>query len=91
MAAAKAPKQSAPRRRWPAAEMRRIVELTLRAGASIGAIARTEDPDLYRLPEYPLAVPVRLSPALSRARALKDAPRCGPCKTICTGAITLRA
>jgi len=40
MAAAKAPKQSAPRRRWPAAEKRRIVELTLRAGVSIGAIAR---------------------------------------------------
>ena len=40
MAAAKAPKQSAPRRRWPAAEKRRIVELTLSANASIGAIAR---------------------------------------------------
>jgi transposase-like protein len=40
MATAEAPKRSAPRRRWPAAEKRRIVELTLRAGASIGAIAR---------------------------------------------------
>jgi transposase-like protein len=40
MAAAPAPKQSAPRRRWPLAEKRRIVELTLRAGASVGAIAR---------------------------------------------------
>jgi transposase-like protein len=40
MAAPRAPKQSAPRRRWPLDEKRRIVELTLRAGASIGAIAR---------------------------------------------------
>jgi transposase-like protein len=40
MAATPAPKQRAPRRNWPAAEKRRIVELTLRAGASLGAIAR---------------------------------------------------
>jgi transposase-like protein len=40
MAAAKAPKQRAPRRRLPLAEKRRIVELTLGAGASVGATAR---------------------------------------------------
>jgi transposase-like protein len=34
------PKQSAPRRRWPPAEKRRLVELTLRSGVSVGAIAR---------------------------------------------------
>jgi transposase-like protein len=39
MAATKAPKPRAPRRHWPPAEKRRIVELTLRAGASLGAIA----------------------------------------------------
>jgi transposase-like protein len=38
--AARAPKQSAPRRRWPPAEKRRLVELTLRSGVSAGAIAR---------------------------------------------------
>ncbi len=32
--------ERAPRRRWPIAEKRRIVELTLRPGASVGAIAR---------------------------------------------------
>jgi transposase-like protein len=40
MAATESPTQRAPRRRWPPAEKRRIVELTLRAGASLGAIAR---------------------------------------------------
>ena len=40
MAAKELPTQRAPRRRWPPAEKRRIVELTLRAGASLGAIAR---------------------------------------------------
>jgi transposase-like protein len=40
MAAAPAPKQRAPRRSWPPAEKRRIVELTLREGASLPAIAR---------------------------------------------------
>jgi transposase-like protein len=40
MAAAKAPKQRAAYRRWPLAEKRRIVELTLVAGASARAIAR---------------------------------------------------
>lgn len=40
MAAAKAPKQRAPYRRWPLAEKRRIVELTLAIGASARAIAR---------------------------------------------------
>jgi transposase-like protein len=39
MAAAKDAKERAPRRRWPPAEKRRIVELTLRAGASVRAIA----------------------------------------------------
>jgi len=38
--AARAPKQRAPRRRWPPAEKRRLVELTLRPGSSLGAIAR---------------------------------------------------
>jgi transposase-like protein len=32
--------RAAPRRRWPAAEKRRIVELTLREGASLLTIAR---------------------------------------------------
>jgi transposase-like protein len=40
MAASKAPKQRLPYRRIPPAEKRRIVELTLREGASISAIAR---------------------------------------------------
>jgi transposase-like protein len=40
MAATELPTQRAARRRWPPAEKRRIVELTLRAGASLGAIAR---------------------------------------------------
>jgi transposase len=40
MAATPAPKQRAPRRIWPPAEKRRIVELTLREGASLPAIAR---------------------------------------------------
>ena len=39
MAAAKDVKERAPRRRWPPSEKRRIVELTLRAGASVRAIA----------------------------------------------------
>jgi transposase-like protein len=39
MAAAKDAKERAPRRRWPPSEKRRIVELTLRAGASVRAIA----------------------------------------------------
>lgn len=34
--------QRAPRRRWPLSEKQRIVELTLREGASIRAIAREE-------------------------------------------------
>lgn len=40
MAASKAPKQRLPYRRIPLAEKRRIVELTLREGASISAVAR---------------------------------------------------
>lgn len=40
MAGSKAAKQRRPYRRWPAAEKRRIVELTLREGASARAIAR---------------------------------------------------
>ena len=40
MAASHAPHQRTPRRRLPLSEKRRIVELTLRAGASIRAIAR---------------------------------------------------
>src|ERR1035438_6842489 len=43
MAATAAPKQRAPRRSWPPAEKRRIVELTLREGASLLAIAREHD------------------------------------------------
>ena len=38
--ATRAPEQRAPRREWPLAEKRRIVELTLLAGVSVGAIAR---------------------------------------------------
>ena len=40
MAATKAPKERAPHRHWPMAEKRRIVELTLRPGASFVAVAR---------------------------------------------------
>ncbi|MBC5807711.1 MAG: transposase [Candidatus Eremiobacteraeota bacterium] len=40
MVVSKRAKQRAPRRRWPLCEKRRIVELTLREGASIRAIAR---------------------------------------------------
>jgi transposase len=40
MAETNAPKQRAPRRRWALAQKRRIVELTLHAGASVAAIAR---------------------------------------------------
>jgi transposase-like protein len=43
MAGPTAPKR-APRRSWPAAEKRRIVELTLRPGASLLAIAREHGP-----------------------------------------------
>ena len=39
MALSKSQSQRAPRRRWPLAEKRRIVELTLREDASIRAIA----------------------------------------------------
>jgi len=40
MASTESPTQRAPRRHWPPAEKRRIVELTLRAGVSVSAIAR---------------------------------------------------
>jgi transposase len=40
MAATQSLKQRAPRRSWPLAEKRRIVELTLRVGTSVPAIAR---------------------------------------------------
>jgi len=40
--AASASDQRAPRRRWPLSEKQRIVELTLREGTSIRAIAREE-------------------------------------------------
>ncbi len=43
MAATKAPKERASHRHWPVAEKRRIVELTLRPGASLVAIAREHD------------------------------------------------
>jgi transposase-like protein len=42
MAGVKAPKERAARRRWPLSEKRRIVELTLRNGASIRAVAREQ-------------------------------------------------
>lgn len=42
MAASPARRQRAPRRSWPLSEKRRIVELTLREGASISAIAREQ-------------------------------------------------
>jgi transposase-like protein len=42
MEASRAAKQPPARRRWPVSEKRRIVELTLRAGASIGTIAREQ-------------------------------------------------
>jgi transposase-like protein len=40
VAGTKAPNSGSPRRRWPPAEKRRIVDLTMVAGASIPAIAR---------------------------------------------------
>ena len=42
MASTQVPSSCAPGRRWPLVEKRRIVELTLRAGASIQAIAREQ-------------------------------------------------
>ena len=42
MASTIVPSPRAPGRRWPLAEKRRIVELTLRAGASIQTIAREQ-------------------------------------------------
>jgi transposase len=51
MAGTKAPKERAPHRHWPKADKRRIVELTLRPGASLVAIAGEHDVDpnnLYR-------------------------------------------
>ena len=51
MAATKAPKERASHRHWPMAEKRRIVELTLRPGASLVVIAREHDVNpnnLYR-------------------------------------------
>ena len=51
MAATESPTQRVPRSRWPAAEKRRIVELTLRPGASVLAVAREHDVNpnsLYR-------------------------------------------
>ena len=41
MAAARVAKAGVPRRHWPLAEKRRIVELTLSAGASVAEIARS--------------------------------------------------
>jgi transposase-like protein len=43
MARSKAPRQRAPRRRWPLSEKRRIIELALRKGASMCAVAREQD------------------------------------------------
>ena len=51
MAATKAPRERAPHRHWSMAEKRRIVELALRPGASLVAIAREHDVNpnnLYR-------------------------------------------
>ncbi|MHB8590203.1 MAG: transposase [Candidatus Dormibacteraceae bacterium] len=42
MPGSEAPKQRAPRSRWPICEKRHIVELALREGASIGPIAREQ-------------------------------------------------
>jgi transposase-like protein len=43
MPSTRAPKERAPRRYLPVADKRRIVELTLRAGASVLAVAREND------------------------------------------------
>ncbi len=51
MAVTKARKVRVPRRKWATAEKRRIVELTLRPGTSVGAVAREQDVNpntLYR-------------------------------------------
>jgi transposase-like protein len=51
MAATRAPKERAPRIQWPPAEKRRIVELTMCAGASVPAVAREQNVNpnsLYR-------------------------------------------
>lgn len=40
MSGSKVSQPRPPRRQWPSAEKRRIVELTLRAGTSVGAVAR---------------------------------------------------
>jgi hypothetical protein len=53
MAAAKAAKQRAPRRHWPLAEKRRIVELTLRAGVSVGtSLSQRKRPSQRATPSH---------------------------------------
>ena len=52
MAATRVPGPRAPRGRWPLAEKRRIVELTLRAGVSMRAIAREQGVHLTSLSHW---------------------------------------
>ena len=70
MAATESPTQRVPRSRWPAAEKRRIVELTQRPGASVPGIAREHNVNpncLYRW--------MRLYRARKLDAQVKSAPR----------------
>jgi transposase-like protein len=71
-----APKQRAPRRRWAPAEKRRIVELTLRTGASVGTIAREHGVHPNNLRQWEalyragkLDAPVKSAPRVSNSAA----------------------
>ena len=79
MESTKAPSPRAPRRRWPLAERRRIVELTLRPGASIQAIAREQGihptglshwRTLYRAGKLDLPTTSRVRSSMARATLL---------------------
>lgn len=79
MASTEVPSSRAPGRRWPLAEKRRIVELSLRAGASIQAIAREHDVHptslshwrtLYRAGKLDMASTSPIHDAMARAALL---------------------
>jgi transposase-like protein len=76
MAAPKAPKPRAPRRRWPAAEKRRIVELTLRAGVSVLAIAREHGVHPNSLHQWMDALSYRKARCAGEAGAAGCRPDC---------------
>ncbi len=70
MTAPTVPDQRAPRRRWPLSEKQRIVELTLREGASIRAIAREHGIDPTSLSHWRTRYRAgKLTPATSKRPA----------------------